>query len=270
MKELDLVKDKTLTAMDVQAQVNLIQEIMKQVMTEDEHFGKIPGCPKPTLFKPGAEKIAMTFRFAAEYDELPGSTESNDFICYKINCNLVHFPTGRKVGSGRGTCNSKEKKYRTRSVFANKATEEEKDLGQEVERTSSKGKYTVYIVPQDPWDIQNTLYKMACKRALVAAVLTATAASDCFTQDIEDLPEGTVAEEEPKGKPEVKEPGVKKPTRKQMLEAFEIEKGRVGKEVYEVFLHDAGLEKTEDIKSIEDGKKLITELRKKESLKTDE
>ena len=33
----------------------------------------------------------------------------------------------------------------------------------------------------------NTVLKMAKKRALVDAVLTATAASDIFTQDLEDI-----------------------------------------------------------------------------------
>jgi hypothetical protein len=190
-----IVRDRPLTSMEVRKQVNLIQEVMKNVMKEGEHFGKIPGCEKPSLLKSGAEKLAMTFRFAAEYEELPGSSEADNFIGYKINCKLIHIPTGLFVGNGRGTCNSKEKKFRTRSIFANKATDEERAIGKKEKRTTKEGKgYEVYIIPQDPWDIQNTLYKMACKRALIAAVLNATAASDIFTQDIEDLPEGTILE----------------------------------------------------------------------------
>ncbi|MBW2646973.1 MAG: hypothetical protein JRE23_12530, partial [Deltaproteobacteria bacterium] len=61
-------------------------------------------------------------------------------------------------------------------------------IGRLEERTGrNNNKYSVYIVPQDPWDLQNTIYKMACKRAQVAAVLNATAASDIFTQDVEDM-----------------------------------------------------------------------------------
>ncbi|MTV64573.1 hypothetical protein GM539_14660, partial [Streptococcus pneumoniae] len=33
----------------------------------------------------------------------------------------------------------------------------------------------------------NTVLKMACKRAKMAMVLNVTAASDCFSQDLEDL-----------------------------------------------------------------------------------
>lgn len=197
-KSVTIKTDSPLTAIEVRKQVNLIQEVMEEVMVDGEHYGAIPGCgTKPTLLKSGAEKLVMTFRLGAEYEELPGSSESDSFICYKINCKLTHIPTGNVVGNGRGTCNSKEKKYRTRSVYLNKATDEEKAIGKQETRNGKDGKaYDVLIVPQDPWDVQNTIYKMACKRALVAAVLNATAASDIFTQDIEDLPDGTMLEAE--------------------------------------------------------------------------
>lgn len=147
---------QSLTSKEVRGQVQLIQEVMKSVMQEKEHYGVIPGCGnKPTLFKAGAEKLAHTFRFAPKYEEVAGCKEEEGLIVYKIRCDLIHIPTGNFVGSGLGACNSKEKKYQK----------------------------------SQPWDIQNTLYKMACKRALVAAVLNSTAASDIFTQDIEDDPE---------------------------------------------------------------------------------
>jgi hypothetical protein len=41
----------------------------------------------------------------------------------------------------------------------------------------------------DPADVANTVLKMAKKRAQIDMTLTATAASDIFTQDLEDLPE---------------------------------------------------------------------------------
>lgn len=187
----------TLTAVDIRKQVNLIQSVMESVMKEGEHYGVIPGCGnKKTLLKSGAEKLAMTFRLGAKFEELQGSTEGDDFICYKINCELFHIPTGNIVGNGRGTCNSKEKKFRTRAVYANKATEEEKAIGKEEKRTGDRGPYSVYIIPQDPWDVQNTLYKMATKRAMVAAIINATGASDIFSQDLEEMPEGTVLENE--------------------------------------------------------------------------
>lgn len=205
---LAVVREGPLTAIDIRKQVNLIQEVMKNVMKENVHYGLVPGCGnKPTLLKPGAEKLMMTFRLAAEYEELLGSTESDAQILYKINCKLTHIPTNLVIGNGRGTCSSKEKKYRTRAVYANKATDEEKTIGKSEKRSTNNGLVEVYIIPQDPWDVQNTIYKMACKRALIAAVLNATAASDIFSQDIEELPEGTVLDAEVQEvKPEIKEP----------------------------------------------------------------
>jgi len=265
MKEIAITENKALTAQDVRSQVNLIQNILKDVMKQDEHFGVIPGCGnKPTLLKPGAEKIAMTFKLAPEYDEIAGTTESDDFINYKINCKLIHIPTGMVVGSGRGTCNSKEKKYRTRSVYENKATDEEKATGKLV-----KGKYSRYLIPQDPWDIQNTLYKMACKRALIGAILTATAASDLFTQDIEDLPAGTVTEFTPNaeaGKPSVEPPkkvnkkATEAETRNKMISAFKNEMERIGADLFMKIIGEQGFE-TVDQMSIDEGRKVIAILK---------
>jgi hypothetical protein len=55
-------------------------------------------------------------------------------------------------------------------------------------KTGKYGDYTVYVVPNsEPYDLVNTLQKMAQKRALVAAVLITTNASEFYTQDIEDM-----------------------------------------------------------------------------------
>ena len=67
-----------------------------------------------------------------------------------------------------------------------------------IERDSRQGKLpawefdsdtTLYRVPNpDVADLINTIQKMAQKRALVAATLIATNASEFFTQDVEDIP----------------------------------------------------------------------------------
>lgn len=143
-----------LTVQEVVNQVQLIQQLMKTVLRDGEHYGRIPGCgPKPTLLKAGAEKLCLMFRLAAEFQEVSGCIEKDEFISYKIKCTLIHTPTGKVAGTGLGICNSRETKY----------------------------------LKPAPYSIQNTIYKMACKRALVAAVLVSTAASDFFTQDIEDM-----------------------------------------------------------------------------------
>ena len=94
-------------------QVNLVQEIMKSIMRDGEHYGIIPGTNKPSLYKPVAEKLGFTFRLAPEYEvstiDWPGGHRE-----YQVKCRLRHIPTGTMVGEGVGTCTTLEGKYRYR------------------------------------------------------------------------------------------------------------------------------------------------------------
>lgn len=142
---------------DVVAQLEKIQVVMKLAMKKGEDYGLIPGVKKPSLFKAGAEKLCFLFRLCPEYTELSTSIVRDTFLSYSVACALVHIPTGVKIATGIGSCNSRERKYQHSGT--------------------------------NPWDLDNTLRKMACKRALVAAILNGTAASAIFTQDVEDLPD---------------------------------------------------------------------------------
>ena len=62
MNEVAVTEVMPLTAAQVKAQVQLIQQVMESVMLKDVHYGTIPGTPKPTLYKAGSEKILSTFR----------------------------------------------------------------------------------------------------------------------------------------------------------------------------------------------------------------
>lgn len=189
-------------------QVNLIQDVMAKVMKKDEHYGIIPGTKKPSLYKPGAEKLCMVFRLEPDY-EIIREFRQEEFIAYTVKCTLQHIPTGQVIASGVGSCNSREEKYRWRydETPTDKQVPKEywkaRDAGdtKEMKRLIGDGMRTVKVdgvwmiatatkVENDnPWDLDNTIMKMACKRALVAATLNATAASDIFTQDVEDMPE---------------------------------------------------------------------------------
>src|SRR5215472_8822593 len=45
------------------------QEFVKGYMIEGEDYGKIPGVSKPSLFKPGAEKLCELYGLADTYPE---------------------------------------------------------------------------------------------------------------------------------------------------------------------------------------------------------
>lgn len=178
-----------MSASQIRADVNLIQEVMKAVMIDKVHYGKVPGCgDKPTLLKPGAEKIASTFRLAI--DPIVEDLSISDEIRYRVAAKVTHQITGQYLGSGIGEASTNEEKYRWRKVVSHAewdATPEDR------RRVNYYKDYTTQQIRTNPADVANTVLKMAKKRALIDAVLTITAASDCFTQDIEDLPEEVAA-----------------------------------------------------------------------------
>lgn len=186
-----------------------LQEFVKMYMKEGEDFGTIPGTPKPTLYKPGADKLCDIYALADTY-RITNRTEdwSQSLFDYEVECTLVSKRSGRLVATGLGSCNSYEGKYRWReqqrkcptcgkeSIIKGKeeygggwlcwkkkggcgAKFEEGDP--EIENQPS-GK----VQNEDIATLKNTILKMAKKRAKVDAVLSATRSSGLFTQDIED------------------------------------------------------------------------------------
>lgn len=180
------VVQQSLSVVEVRAQVNLIQEVMKNVMQKDQHYGVIPGCGnKPTLLKAGAEKIATTFRLAANPDITIEANNDHEFTV-TVKCNLTHIIAGYFVGAGVGRCSSLEEKYNWKRAFNDI---EFSDTPEDKKRIKQTSRGPIKQIKTNPADVANTILKMAKKRALVDAILTATAASDIFTQDIEELPQ---------------------------------------------------------------------------------
>lgn len=200
-----LAEASELTPEGLLAQVQLIQKTMQLVMKNGEHYGIIPGTNKPSLLKPGAEKLCLLFRFDPQY-EIAERWLDDGHLYVRATCYLIH-PSGRRP-SGVGACSTMEEKYGMRNaervcpscgvgaIIKGKAEygggwlcfkkkggcgAKFSDGAQEIESQES-GKV---VNPNLP-DTYNTVVKMACKRALVAAVLNGTAASDIFTQDMED------------------------------------------------------------------------------------
>lgn len=98
--------------------------------------------------------------------------KSQGLYRYVIRCRLF-APDGREVGQGVGSCSSLESKY-----------------------------------IRTPRDFENTILKMAKKRAFVDATLTTLGLSDRFTQDIEDIQDNHEARDrhvEPEEGPRVNE-----------------------------------------------------------------
>lgn len=157
-------------------------------------FGVIPGTKKPSLWKPGSERLCAAFGLSPVFeviDKVERWDGDAPMFHYNIRCRLVQIGTGYEVATGLGSCNSMESKYRYRWIYES----EVKDLGldpvgmvKKQNNGKNNSKYWTYRVDNDDiFTLVNTIEKMACKRALIAAVLIGANASEFFTQDIEDL-----------------------------------------------------------------------------------
>lgn len=171
--------DNISTTMNKIAQM---QAIVQKTLKQGHDFGEVPGTSKPTLLKPGGEKICMLFGLNPEYEFLQ-TTEDYDkeFFSYNIRCTL--FRNGQPVAQGVGSCNSKEKKYR----FINVDTIPENYMGASESFTDKYGRTKYKINNPDICSLVNTILKMAKKRAFIDAVLQVASLSEVFTQDLEDM-----------------------------------------------------------------------------------
>lgn len=181
--------------------VKSLQATLKSILVEEHDYGKIPGCgDKPTLLKPGAEKILMALGITSSYEliEHTENFEGKGFFAYTVKCTL--FKNGQKITEGLGHANSREKKWAVEFVYEKDLPEgTEKDLLKKKTIKSNNGTFYKYEVEADANSKANTILKMAKKRAQIDAVLTVASLSEIFTQDFDDLP----TEEEPTSKPTV-------------------------------------------------------------------
>jgi hypothetical protein len=153
-KNNNIVPSFAISLEEVENRIHLLEEFIKKYMIKGEDYGEIPGISKPTLLKPGAEKLCDVFGFA-KMVEVKNRIEDweKGFFHYEVEVTLINKRNNLIEAQGVGSCNSKERKYRY----------------------------------QDPYTIVNTILKMAKKRALIDAVLSATRSSGIFTQDVEDM-----------------------------------------------------------------------------------
>lgn len=184
-----------------------ITAIITQCLEKGRDYGVIPGTGKknrdgeetgkPTLLKAGAERLAAAFGAFPRYELLESEIDhdrevrwskrkkvwKNEYrgdkrfdwqeeagaslglYRYVVRCTLVRREDGAVIAEGIGSCSTLESKY--------------------VDR---------------PRDSENTVLKMAEKRAMVAAALNGFGLSDRFTQDMEDLasePESAAVDSQP-------------------------------------------------------------------------
>lgn len=167
--------------------ISQVQAAVQRELKPGHDYDTIPGTGKPTLLKPGAEKLLMMFGLTSEYEIIERIEDYDKGIfAYTIKCILSR--QGQKITEGVGSCNSKEDKYRWRWY-------KEKDVPIGIDKESLKQKTNRYgqveykMENDEIYSQANTILKMAKKRAQVDATLTVASLSELFTQDMEDMKE---------------------------------------------------------------------------------
>lgn len=218
----ELSRQDTLSIDALVNQTRMIQEAISKVMKEDTDYGTIPGTTKPTLYQSGAQKLGVMFRLRSEieceerFGPAPGLNPGHLEVVAHVK--MIHIPTGQIWAEGIGSCSSMESKYRYRSsppVSTGKAVPKDYwnarkagdqatidkliGKGMRVGKDEESGQWVIMkpgegtVENPDIADVYNTVRKIAAKRATVAATINATAVSDFFTQDLEDMSEEQLA-----------------------------------------------------------------------------
>lgn len=173
---------------------NSFSDFTKQILKPGLDFGTIPGVQKPSLFKPGAEKLRFAYGLSTE---VKCTSKSEDFVRkffdYTYLC-TVRDKSGRVLAQCEGNCCSEETKYKYifQPNYSVTPTKDEADQWKAEKRgkqSKINGKWVWCDRIENPEvsTLRNTLMKMAQKRAFVGAMLLATGASEFFTQDVEDM-----------------------------------------------------------------------------------
>lgn len=148
------VPEFAITLREAKKRIDALKKFVDELMTPGIDYGIVPGANKPTLLKPGAEKLCDAFGFSKRV-EVTNRLEDwyRRVFHYEVKVTLICKRSGIIEAEGIGCCNSKESVYKDQSGH----------------------------------DVVNSIMKMAKKRALIDAVLSATRSSDLFTQDIEEM-----------------------------------------------------------------------------------
>lgn len=159
---------------------------------------------KPSLLKPGAEKLRLVFGLQVEFTRTGETLDlEKDFYDVNYSCSIKD-KAGNIIGQCEGSAGTYEDKYARRYVPVSKDKEPSKEE-KEVLKAKKLGKnqqingvwyWCAKEANEGKLSLKNTIQKIAQKRAYVGAILIATGGSEFFTQDIEDLA-GTVIDASP-------------------------------------------------------------------------
>lgn len=199
----------------IRENVDLLDRLYHEFMKDGIHYGEVPGCKKPCLLQPGAEKIVEMFQLTVDpivkKEWLPGGHLNVDVTIKLFSRQGVY------LGGGIGSCSTLESKYRWRkeervcpACGKTSIIKGKKEYGggwlcwkkkDGCGTTFADGDKTIEdqqvgrVENPDIADQYNTVTKMSYKRGFVSAVKTISGVSERFTVDMEEnQPEETNGE----------------------------------------------------------------------------
>lgn len=189
---------------DVLARLNKVQELMRRAMEVGTDFGVIPGTSsKPTLLKPGAEKLCLLFQLSPEYNTIK-TFHDDGHLTVESTCRILSHGIFR--GEASAMCSTREVKYAYRKgervcprcgkpaiikgkaefgggwiCWAKKDGCNAKFADTDAAITSQS---VARVANADIADSFNTVLRLAEKRAFIAAVRLVTGSSSLFDEEI--------------------------------------------------------------------------------------
>lgn len=189
-------------------------KLIEAALEQDRDYGIIPGTERPTLLKPGAERLLASFGIYAESTiaEQEIDHDRSNVYSFKKWVFAKKKPSDdeaeemKAAGTGRWKKTDSGWSWQTATVEAGTSI----GLYRYVIKTDLKLRTTGMIVGtgigscssleskylRSPRDSENTILKMAKKRSLIDATLSTLGLSDRFTQDVEDIRENVAPEPE--------------------------------------------------------------------------
>ena len=184
-----------------------VEQVHAAILSTGVDYGTVPGVTKPFLLQPGAEKLCKIFHLVPIFNTTVTNGDGVNTPDVQVNtvCLLHHnHDAGAVVGSGIGAANSWETRYRYRisagacpecgktdTILRSKRDggwfcwSKKGGCGRTFSATDQRVRGSERTENPDPWDLLNTLVKMAAKRAHVDAAKRTTATSHLYTQDPE-------------------------------------------------------------------------------------
>lgn len=90
---------------------NSFVSFTKEILKKDLDYGVIPNTPKPSLYKPGAEKLRFVYGLGAEFENVESIVNFDRmYIDYTYKC-TIKSKSGQVIAQCEGNCNSMEAKF---------------------------------------------------------------------------------------------------------------------------------------------------------------